>query len=70
MIQINEKLKSELHDVISKMDAQIKKFEEKRRAKVESDLQTNAAMVDKNQKIKMGQKKFNRLKQEIDEMWS
>lgn len=52
------------------MDLQIKKFEENRRAKVEAELQTNAALVDKNQKIKMGQRKFQRLKTEVDEMWA
>lgn len=27
-------------------------------------------MLDKNQKIKMGQKKFLRIKQEVQEMWN
>jgi len=44
MIQVNEKLKTELFEVINKMDSQIKKFEEKRRAKIEADLRTNAAL--------------------------
>jgi|LauGreDrversion4_2_1035121.scaffolds.fasta_scaffold129598_1 hypothetical protein len=69
MIQVNEKLKSELFEVINKMDSQIKKFEEKRRAKVEADLRTNAALQDKDQKIKKGAKKYEQYKQEIAEMW-
>eukprot|EP00347_Sterkiella_histriomuscorum_P008118 403346307 len=70
MAQINEKLKQELHEVINKMETQLKRFEDKRRAKIESDLQTNTAMIDKNQKIRMGQKKFQRIKQEVQEMWA
>ncbi|CDW74028.1 UNKNOWN [Stylonychia lemnae] len=70
MAQINEKLKQELLDVINKMEMQLKKFEEKRRAKIESELQTNTAMIDKNKKIKMGQNKFQRIKQEVQEMWA
>ena len=58
MIAINEKLKSELLDVITKMDSQIRKFEEKRRAKIENELKTNAALQDKDQKIKRRAKKF------------
>lgn len=54
MVQINEKLKQELLEVINKMDNQLKKFEEKRRAKLEADLLTNAALLDKNANIKMG----------------
>jgi hypothetical protein len=54
MMQVNEKLKSELLEVIQKMDSQLKKFEEKRRAKIESDLLTNAALQDKDVKIKRG----------------
>ena len=52
------------------MEQQLKRFEDKRRAKIEAELHTNAAMVDKNQKIKMGQKKFLRIKQEVAEMWA
>lgn len=48
MAQINEKLKQELSEVIGKMEMQLKRFEDKRRAKIEAELQTNAAMVDKN----------------------
>lgn len=44
MVQINEKLKAELLEVITKMDGQIRKFEDKRRAKIESELKTNAAL--------------------------
>ena len=51
------------------MDSQIKKFEEKRRAKIEADLRTNAALQDKDQKIKKGAKKYEQYKQEIAEMW-
>ena len=54
MESINEKLKSELLEVISKMENQLKKFEDKRRAKVENELLTNAALVGKNHKINMG----------------
>jgi len=43
----------------------LKRFEEKRRAKYEADLKTDTALVDKNQKIKVGQKKFLKLKQEV-----
>lgn len=69
MVQVNEKLKSELFEVINKMDSQIKKFEEKRRAKIEAELRTNAALQDKDQKIKKGAKKYEQYKQEIAEMW-
>ncbi len=68
-MQINEKLKAELLDVITKMDGQIRKFEEKRRAKIESELKTNAALQDKDQKIKKKARTFQKLKQEITEMW-
>lgn len=44
MVQVNEKLKQELLEVITKMDSQIRKFEEKRRAKIEAELKTNAAL--------------------------
>lgn len=54
MLQINEKLKSELHEVINKMEMQLKRFEDKRRAKIEAELQTNTAMIDKDRKIKVG----------------
>jgi chromosome segregation ATPase len=69
MMQVNEKLKSELLEVITKMDSQIRKFEEKRRAKIEAELKTNAAMQDKDAKIKKGAKKYEKYKQEIAEMW-
>jgi hypothetical protein len=36
------------------MEMQLKKFEEKRRSKIEADLQVNTALIDKNKKIKMG----------------
>ena len=58
MIQVNEKLKGELLEVITKMDGQIRKFEEKRRAKVENELKTNAALQDKDQKIKKKARTF------------
>jgi hypothetical protein len=54
MVQVNEKLKQELLEVINKMDSQLKKFEEKRRIKVEADLLTNAALQDKDARIKKG----------------
>jgi chromosome segregation ATPase len=69
MIQVNEKLKAELLEVINKMDGQIRKFEEKRRAKIENELKTNAALQDKDQKIKKKARTFQKLKQEITEMW-
>ena len=56
-------------EVINKMDSQIKKFEDKRRAKIEAELRTNAALQDKDQKIKKGAKKYEHYKQEIAEMW-
>jgi len=52
------------------MEMQMKRFEDKRRAKVEAELQTNTALLDKNAKIIMGQKKFLRLKKEVQEMWA
>lgn len=51
------------------MDSQIRKFEEKRRAKIENELKTNAALQDKDAKIKRRAKKFQRLKTEVAEMW-
>jgi len=48
MIQVNNKLKTELLEVITKMDSQIRKFEDKRRAKIEAELKTNAALIDKD----------------------
>ena len=48
---------------------QLKRFEDKRRAKIEAELQTNTAMIDKDRKIKVGQNKFIRIKQEVQEMW-
>ncbi len=59
---MNEKLKSELLEVITKMDTQIRRFEDKRRAKIEADLKTNAALQDKDHKIKKGAKKYERYK--------
>lgn len=44
MMSINEKLKAELLEVVNKMDSQIRKFEDKRRSKIESELKTNAAL--------------------------
>lgn len=69
MIAVNEKLKSELLEVITKMDEQIRKNEDKRRARIESELKTNAALQDKDVKIKKRARKFHRFKQEIGEMW-
>lgn len=58
MMSINEKLKTELLEVITKMDSQIRKFEDKRRSKIESELKTNAALQDKDTKIKKKTKKL------------
>ena len=69
-MQVNERLKQELSEVISKMETQMRRLEEKRRAKIEAELQTNTALLDKDSKIKTGQKKFLRLKQEVQEMWA
>lgn len=62
MMQVNERLKEELLEVINKMENQLKRFEDKRRAKIEADLKTNTALIDKDQKIKVGQKRFLRIK--------
>jgi hypothetical protein len=59
---VNEKLKHELLEVITKMDSQIRKFEEKRRAKIEAELKTNAALQDKDKKIKKGAIKYDKYK--------
>jgi chromosome segregation ATPase len=69
MVAVNEKLKEELLDVINKMDSQIRKFEDKRRARIENELKTNAALQDKDLKIKKQSRKHIRLKQEISDMW-
>ncbi len=48
--------------MITKMDSQIRKFEEKRRAKIEAELKTNAALQDKDKKIKKGAVKYDKYK--------
>jgi len=70
MLQINEKLKAELSDVISKMENQMNKFQEKRVQKLQEDRETNEVLNLKNNKIKKGQNKFQHLKKEIADMWN
>ena len=48
----------------------MEKFNEKRKQKIEEDLHTSEAMVSKDNKLKMGQKKFGQLKRGVDELWS
>lgn len=62
-------MKYELSDVVSKMEMQLKRFQDKRIQKYQEDLQTDTALVDKNQKIKVGAKKFNTIKKDVQALW-
>lgn len=68
-MSINEKLKAELLEVVLKMEMQLKKFEDKRLQKQQQEQEIGSQLVDKDQKIRVGQKKFKQLKTEVQTMW-
>ena len=52
MIEVNERLKSELFEVVGKMNSQIDKFQEKRKQKAQQIKEVNTQLLGKEQKIK------------------
>ena len=62
---MNEKLKGELLTVISSMEVQLQRVQERRRERLRADAEANLDMKIKNQK---GQRKFKALKKEVEYM--
>lgn len=68
--QLNENLKDELTVVISQMEFQVNKIQEKRQLKMAQEMQTLAALDAKQNKLFKGQKNFVALKKEVNGMYA
>ena len=66
---INAALKDELTQVIEQMETQVLKIYQKQETKRAAEAELMDQVNDKNQTLKVGQKKFVQLKKSIKEMW-
>ena len=66
---INAALKDELTQVIEPMETQVLKIYQKQETKRAAEAELMDQVNEKNQTLKVGQKKFVQLKKSIKEMW-
>ena len=69
-MQINNKLKSELLMVIGQMEVQLDRVKEKRKDRMDAEAEAKFLMGDKAKELQAGERKKDRLKREIQLMWS
>ena len=62
IVQINNKLKSELLTVIGQMEVQLRRVKEKRQERLDTERQTNRLYGGKAREIRQGEKKKENLK--------
>lgn len=70
MIEVNDRLKTELFEVVNKMSAQVDKFQEKRVQKAQQLKEINSKLSEKNNRLSKKQLKTKLLKREVDQMWA
>ena len=69
ILQVNNKLKSELLMVISQMEVQLNRVKTKRRERIEAELDFANLAGDKSKELRESERKKEKLKRKIEQMW-
>lgn len=69
ILQVNNKLKSELLMVISQMEVQLNRVKTKRRERIEAELDFASLAGDKSKELRESERKKEKLKRKIEQMW-
>ena len=69
ILQVNNKLKSELLMVISQMEVQLNRVKTKRRERIEAELNFANLAGEKSKELREGERKKEKLKRNIERMW-
>ena len=69
ILQVNNKLKSELLMVISQMEVQLNRVNTKRRERIEAELDFANLAGDKSKELRESERKKEKLKRKIEQMW-